>query len=99
MAFVYVLGSPAVAQGMGSGTGYRTYVGWTLDIDRRLAQHNAGGLKGAKSTRGRIWAVIYAERLPTRSDAMRREWSLKRDRGLRRRLAQTAQGLPADGQA
>ncbi|MFP1646834.1 GIY-YIG nuclease family protein, partial [Pontitalea aquivivens] len=44
--FVYVLGS-ATAQG------YRTYVGWTLDLDRRLAQHNSG--TGAKSTRGRAW--------------------------------------------
>jgi putative endonuclease len=80
--FVYVLGSQ-------STQGYRTYVGWTLDLDRRLAEHN-GGI-GAKSTRGRVWCLIYAERLPTRIEAMRREWHLKRDHSLRRRLAQTAQ--------
>jgi len=81
--FVYVLGSDCASR-------YRTYVGWTLDLDRRLAEHNSGS--GAKSTRGRSWRLIYAERLPTRIDAMRREWHLKRDRALRRRLAQSAQG-------
>lgn len=82
--FVYVLGSE-------TPDGYRTYVGWTLDLDRRLAEHNAGA--GAKSTRGRTWCLIYAERLPSRIEAMRREWHLKRDRPLRRHLAQTAQRL------
>jgi len=81
--FVYVLGSQ-------NAQGYRTYVGWTLDLERRLAEHNAG--IGAKSTQGRSWCLIYAERLPTRIEAMRREWHLKRDRTLRRRLAQSAQG-------
>lgn len=81
--YVYVLGSD------GAG-GYRTYVGWTLDLDARLARHNAG--TGAKSTRGRVWAMLYAERLPDRVEAMRREWHLKRDRALRRRLALAAQG-------
>lgn len=82
--FVYVLGS-------GGAGGYRTYVGWTLDLDARLVRHNAG--TGAKSTRGRVWTVIYAERLPTRAEAMSREWYLKRDRALRRQLALVAQGL------
>jgi putative endonuclease len=82
--FVYVLGCE-------SEDGYRTYVGWTLDLDRRLAEHNSGA--GARSTRGRDWCLIYAERLPSRIEAMRREWHLKRDRRLRRHLAQTAQGL------
>jgi len=82
--FVYVLGSQ-------TAQGYRTYVGWTLDLERRLAEHNAG--TGAKSTRGRSWCLIYAERLPTRIEAMRREWHLKRDRSLRRQLASSAQGF------
>ncbi|MDA1325161.1 MAG: GIY-YIG nuclease family protein [Proteobacteria bacterium] len=75
--YVYVLGSD------GSG-GPRTYVGWTTDLDRRLAQHNAG--TGARSTRGRQWALLYAERYATREEAMSREWYLKRDRRFRARL-------------
>ncbi len=86
--FVYVLGSQ-------TAQGYRTYVGWTLDLERRLAEHNSG--KGAKSTRGNLWCLIYAERLPTRSEAMRREWHLKRDRHLRRNLALSAQGFDYPG--
>jgi len=82
--YVYVLGSQ-------SGQGYRTYVGWTLDLERRLAEHNSG--TGAKSTRGGAWCLIYAERLPTRAEDMSREWHLKRDRSLRRRLAASTQGL------
>jgi putative endonuclease len=61
-----------------------TYVGWTNDLDARLAKHNAGA--GAKSTRGRIWRLIYAERHGDKIEAMRREWTLKRDRALRLRL-------------
>lgn len=67
-----------------------TYVGWTLDLDRRLAEHNgqgknkAGGAqKGAKSTRGREWSLVYAEKHRTRKGAMRREFVLKKDRKFR----------------
>lgn len=76
-SFVYVLGS------FGKG-GARTYVGWTCDLDRRLAQHNSG--KGARSTRGRVWVLLYTERFRTRRAAMSREWYLKRDRRLRKEL-------------
>jgi len=75
--FVYMLGS----EGRG---GYRTYIGWTTDLDRRLARHNAG--TGARSTRGRVWALLYAERYDTRGEAMSREWHLKRDRAFRRAI-------------
>ena len=77
--FVYILGSP------GKG-GYRTYVGWTTQLDRRLEQHNTG--RGARSTRGRVWGLLYAERYATRSEAMSREWHLKRDRAFRKGLTQ-----------
>jgi putative endonuclease len=76
--FVYVLGC------LGK-TSYRTYVGWTTELDRRLAEHNAG--RGARSTRGRSWILIYAERHATRREAMSREWHLKRDRRFRKLLA------------
>lgn len=82
-AFVYVLGS--FARGA-----CRTYVGWTDDIEKRLAAHNAGS--GAKSTRGRVWFLLYAERCEDRRTAMSREWHLKRDRAFRKQLAETTLG-------
>ena len=77
--FVYVLGTDAAHDP-------RTYVGWTTDLARRLEEHNAG--TGAKSTRGRAWALLYAERHQTRGEAMSREWYLKRDRAFRKALRQ-----------
>jgi putative endonuclease len=77
--FVYVLGSCGF-------DGYRTYVGWTNDLERRIARHNAG--TGARSTRGRVWFLLYAERHNTREEAMSREWHLKRNRTFRKRLTQ-----------
>ena len=75
--FVYVLGSKC------NGV-CRTYVGWTTDLERRLREHNAG--IGARSTRGREWVLLYAERYTTRGEAMSREWHIKRNRGFRKRL-------------
>jgi putative endonuclease len=78
LSFVYVLGC--------SGRdGIRTYVGWTSDIARRLARHNAG--KGARSTRGRVWQLLYVEYFESRTEAMRREYFLKRARKLRKKLS------------
>ena len=62
-----------------------TYVGWTLDLDRRLAEHN-GKTKGAKSTRARSWVLLYAEKYRTRNKAMKREVALKRDKRFRAAL-------------
>ena len=76
-AYVYVLGCVGPS-------GPVTYVGWTNDLDARLAKHNAGA--GAKSTRGRVWVLLYAERYETRAEAMRREWALKRDKAFRAAL-------------
>ena len=75
--FVYVLGSV-------SGGDHRTYVGWTTDLEARLAKHNAG--TGARSTRGRHWQLLYAERYLNRGEAMSREWHIKRDGNFRKRL-------------
>lgn len=75
-AFVYVLLSGKKPK--------RTYVGWTLDLDRRVEQHNDGS--GARTTRGGKWLLIYAERYRTRNAAMRREVFLKRDSAFRKRL-------------
>ena len=67
------------------GADRRTYVGWCVDLDQRLTAHNAG--RGARSTRGRAWVLLYAERYPTRREAMSREVSLKRDRVFRAQLS------------
>lgn len=76
--YVYVLGSAR-------GADRRTYVGWCVDLDQRLTAHNAG--RGARSTRGRAWVLLYSERYATRNEAMSREVSLKRDRKFRAALA------------
>jgi putative endonuclease len=78
--FVYVLGNVSSSRRL-------TYVGWTNDVARRIARHNAG--KGARSTRGRAWVLLHSEWFPTRREAMSREWHLKRDRKFRKKLAAT----------
>jgi putative endonuclease len=71
-----------------------TYVGWTTDLERRLAAHN-GGAGGAKTTRGKTWVLLYAERYEDRRAAMSREWRLKRDRAFRAQLRADQTGFRA----
>lgn len=53
------------------------YTGVATDIERRLAEHNAG--RGAKYTRGRTpVSLVYRERCGDRSRAVRRELIIKR---------------------
>jgi putative endonuclease len=52
------------------------YTGYTTDVDRRVAEHDAG--EGAKYTRGRTPVELrYTERYDTRSAAMSREHEIK----------------------
>ena len=62
------------------------YIGYTTDLTRRLAEHNAGN--GAKYTRGRTPVTVkYVEYWPTKSTAMSREWELKQQsRAAKKRL-------------
>lgn len=62
----------------------RTYVGWTNDLDSRIAAHNTA--KGAKATRGGIWTLVHSEAYKTRSAAMQAEYALKKNRILRKSL-------------
>ena len=53
------------------------YTGWTNDLERRLAAHNAG--TGSKYTRvRRPVELVYHETFATRAEAMRREVQIKR---------------------
>ena len=52
------------------------YTGWTNDLDRRLAAHNAG--RGGKYTRARLpVTLVYHETFATKEEAMAREWAVK----------------------
>ena len=52
------------------------YTGWTNDLEKRVKAHNEG--KGAKYTRTRLPAeLVYCEKLPTKQEAMSREWHIK----------------------
>jgi len=64
------------------------YTGWTTDVARRIAQHNAG--RGARYTRiHRPVALVYREEVPDRSAAMRREVAIKKlDRERKERLVE-----------
>ena len=52
------------------------YTGWTVDIEKRLLQHNRG--KGAKYTRSRYPVVLkHCEASATKKEAMQREYQIK----------------------
>ena len=70
-----------------SDGGRRTYIGITVDLQRRLRQHNGELRGGAKYTRGRRWKSSATSNPSSKSDAMRFEWRYKRTgRGLQGRL-------------
>ena len=62
----------------------KSYVGWTMDLEKRLAAHNDGS--GAKATRVRKWQLVHSETFKTRGAAMSREYELKNDRAARKLL-------------
>ena len=75
--FVYLIGSLKNSKP-------KTYVGWTKNLKERLRKHNLG--KGAKSTKGRKWKLIYHELFNSKEEAMKREYYLKKDRKMRKKL-------------
>ena len=56
------------------------YTGFTVDLRRRLAQHNQGR---NFSTKNRVWQVVYYEACTDETDARRRENYLKTSAGRR----------------
>ena len=53
------------------------YCGWTNDLEKRLASHNAG--TGAKYTRTRTPVeLVYYETFETKEQAMSREFAIKK---------------------
>ena len=63
---------------------HKTYVGFTTNLPERLNKHNSN--KGAKSTKGYKWIVIYKKRFINKNEALSYEYSLKKNRKLRKFL-------------
>lgn len=62
------------------------YTGYTDDLEKRLAAHNAG--EGAKYTRSRRpCKVVYTEAFAEKNEAMSREWHIKHTLTRREKLA------------
>ena len=62
----------------------KTYVGYTNNLNLRLKKHNSN--KGAKSTRGFKWKIIYKKRFYDKRLAMKFEYRLKKDKKIRKYL-------------
>jgi len=62
---------------LASETG-RTYVGFTVNLERRLRQHNAELQGGAKATKGQQWKrILSVVGFPTQQAALQFEWKWK----------------------
>jgi putative endonuclease len=62
----------------------KTYVGYTIDLKKRLYAHNSG--KGAKSTKGRHWRIIFKKAYKNKSSALRAEYYLKNNYSIRNKI-------------
>ena len=62
----------------------KTYVGYTNNLESRLTKHNNN--KGAKSTKGYKWVLIYSKKFKNKNEAMSYEYKLKNNKTLRKKL-------------
>ena len=62
----------------------KSYVGYTNNLKKRLSDHNNN--KGAKSTKGHKWELIYKKKFISKSQAMSYEYYLKNNRKLRKKI-------------
>jgi len=62
----------------------KSYVGYTNNFNKRLNSHNNN--KGAKSTKGCKWQLIYKKKFYSKNKALSFEYKLKKDRKERLRL-------------
>jgi putative endonuclease len=62
----------------------KSYVGYTNNLTLRLNKHNSN--KGAKSTKGYKWLLIYSKKFKTKNEAMSYEYKLKNNKTLRKKI-------------
>ena len=63
---------------------YRSYVGYTNNIEKRLYLHNNS--KGAKFTKGNKWKLIYYKKYNDKATAMQEEYKLKKNYKVRNKI-------------
>ena len=63
-----------------SSTFAKIYIGYTSNLAERMKSHNELATKGW-TVRFRPWTIIHTEVFTSKSDALRREKSLKSSRG------------------
>ena len=61
-----------------------SYVGYSSNPKKRLIMHNKS--KGAKFTRGKKWKIIFKKKLLNKNDALKFEYSLKKNIKLRKKI-------------
>ena len=61
-----------------------SYVGYTKNLNKRIKLHNTN--KGAKFTKGKKWKLVYYEKYDSKNEAMKNEYSLKKNYTLRNKL-------------
>ena len=69
MYFVYILYSDSFDS---------FYIGYSADVEKRLQEHNAGLTQSTKSKAP--WRIVYTEALSTKTEAIKRERFLKRQK-------------------
>ena len=62
----------------------KTYVGYTNNLKERINKHNNN--RGAKSTKGHKWELIYKKKFISKSKAMSYEYKIKKNRKLRKNI-------------
>ena len=62
----------------------KTYVGYTINLKNRLKMHNSG--KGAKSTRGRKWKIIFKKAYKNKNLALKAEYYFKKNYIMRKKI-------------
>ncbi len=62
----------------------KSYVGYTNNLQLRLKKHNNN--KGAKTTKGYKWLLIYSKEFNNKSSAMSYEYQFKKNYYLRNKI-------------
>ena len=62
----------------------KTYVGYTNNLINRINKHNSN--KGAKSTKGYKWELVYKKKFYSERKALSFEYILKKDKKERSKI-------------